>query len=75
MANIAAFGSLNAIAGSLYIAVLTKTDNISLTVSLTAFVMLLTTVASFIILRERDHPVRTFIAITLGTVGVILCSL
>ena len=73
--QISAIGVLNAIGGALYIAILTKTNNISLTISLTAFVLPLTTLASFIILRERDHPVRTFSALTLGTAGVILCSL
>ena len=68
-------GMLGILGGMSYLYTVTQVNNISLIVSLNSFVLPLTALGSYWLLREREDQKKLWGSIALGMVGVIITAL
>lgn len=73
--NFVFIGIISAFAGFLYLYTVKTVNNIALVVSLNAFVLPLTALASFWLLKEKENQRDLWVAIALGVTGIIITTL
>jgi drug/metabolite transporter (DMT)-like permease len=71
----AIMGSLSAVVGFFYIIGITKSNNISLITSLTAFILPLIAIASYLFLHEKEDLKLLWSGTALGCLGLIITAL